>query len=215
MEFIISFFGIITNIDEYLKIFVANHGTFVYFLVFLIIFLETGTIIFAFLPGDTLIFAAGALAASSHLNIIMLLFILSIGAILGDSVNYYIGKNFGHVIINKNIIKAEQLEKTHVFFEKHGGQTIIYSRFVPIVRSLAPLVAGMSNMEYKYFLKFNIFGGILWTISFLFLGYFFGNIPYVKNNFHYIVLAVILFSLLLSLISFLYKKIKQKYKSKR
>ena len=196
MEYISGLFHIILHVDEYLKTFTDQYGLLTYVLLFIIIFCETGVVIFPFLPGDSLLFAAGALAAIGGLNIYFLLILLIISAILGDTVNYHIGRNFGNAIVKKNIIKKTHLDQTHEFFKKHGGKTIIYARFVPIVRTLAPFVVGISEMDYKYFLKYNIFSGILWAGLFLFLGYFFGNIPFVADNFSTVILAIIFVSLL-------------------
>ena len=167
MEYISGLFHIILHVDEYLKTFTDQYGLLTYVLLFIIIFCETGVVIFPFLPGDSLLFTAGALAAIGGLNIYFLLILLIISAILGDTVNYHIGRNFGNAIVKKNIIKKTHLDQTHEFFKKHGGKTIIYARFVPIVRTLAPFVVGISEMDYKYFLKYNIFSGILWAGLFL------------------------------------------------
>ncbi len=209
MEYISGLFHIILHVDEYLKTFTDQYGLLTYVLLFIIIFCETGVVIFPFLPGDSLLFAAGALAAIGGLNIYFLLILLIISAILGDTVNYHIGRNFGNAIVKKNIIKKTHLDQTHEFFKKHGGKTIIYARFVPIVRTLAPFVVGISEMDYKYFLKYNIFSGILWAGLFLFLGYFFGNIPFVADNFSTVILAIIFVSLLPPFISYFAAKMKK------
>ena len=209
MEYISGLFHIILHVDEYLKTFTDQYGLLTYVLLFIIIFCETGVVIFPFLPGDSLLFTAGALAAIGGLNIYFLLILLIISAILGDTVNYHIGRNFGNAIVKKNIIKKTHLDQTHEFFKKHGGKTIIYARFVPIVRTLAPFVVGISEMDYKYFLKYNIFSGILWAGLFLFLGYFFGNIPFVADNFSTVILAIIFVSLLPPFISYFAAKMKK------
>ena len=209
MEYISGLFHIILHVDEYLKTFTDQYGLLTYVLLFIIIFCETGVVIFPFLPGDSLLFAAGALAAIGGLNIYFLLILLIISAIMGDTVNYHIGRNFGNAIVKKNIIKKTHLDQTHEFFKKHGGKTIIYARFVPIVRTLAPFVVGISEMDYKYFLKYNIFSGILWAGLFLFLGYFFGNIPFVADNFSTVILAIIFVSLLPPFISYFAAKMKK------
>ena len=209
MEYISGLFHIILHVDEYLKTFTDQYGLLTYVLLFIIIFCETGVVIFPFLPGDSLLFAAGALAAIGGLNIYFLLILLIISAILGDTVNYHIGRNFGNAIVKKNIIKKTHLDQTHEFFKKHGGKTIIYARFVQIVRTLAPFVVGISEMDYKYFLKYNIFSGILWAGLFLFLGYFFGNIPFVADNFSTVILAIIFVSLLPPFISYFAAKMKK------
>lgn len=208
MDYLLGIFKFIIHIDDYLKYFVDNYGILTYVILFIIIFCETGLVIFPFLPGDSLLFAAGALASIGHLNIFTLLVILIISAILGDTVNYHIGKNFGQIILKKGIIKKKHLDETYKFFQKHGGKTIVYARFVPIVRTLAPFISGISKMNYKYFLKYNIFSGFLWVIIFTLLGYFFGNIPFVTHNFSIVILAIIGISLLPPIISGIYKKFK-------
>lgn len=207
MEYLVGLFKFIMHIDEYLRYFVDNYGLLTYFILFVIIFCETGVVIFPFLPGDSLLFAAGALASIGYLNIFILIGALIISAILGDSANYHIGKNFGDIIIKKGIVKQKHLDKTYDFFEKHGGKTIVYARFAPIVRTLAPFISGVSRMNYNYFIKFNILSGILWAGSFLLLGYFFGNIPFVADNFSIVILVIIFISLLPPVITALYKKI--------
>jgi membrane-associated protein len=211
MEIIQHFIDIILHVDQHLEDFTQNYGTLVYVLLFLIIFCETGLVVCPFLPGDSLIFAAGAVAAMSNpINPILIFIIIFVAAVLGDTVNYHIGKNFGHIIIRRNLIKQAHLEKTHAFFEKHGGKTIVYARFVPIVRTLAPFVAGISKMSYKYFIKYNFFGGLLWTGGFLLLGYFFGNIEIVKKNFSLVVLAIIFLSLVPPIITYISSKFSKK-----
>lgn len=208
MEYITGLFHVILHVDEHLKTFTDQYGLLTYILLFIIIFCETGVVIFPFLPGDSLLFAAGALAAIGGLNIFVLLILLIISAVLGDTVNYHIGRNFGHIIVRKNLIKKAHLDKTHEFFRKHGGKTIVYARFVPIIRTLAPFVVGISEMDYKYFLKYNIFSGILWAGLFLFLGYFFGNIPFVADNFSTVIFAIIFISLLPPFIAYVFEKLK-------
>ena len=212
MEYIQFLIDFILHIDEHLYEFTSNYGTLTYALLFGIIFLETGVVVCPFLPGDSLIFAAGALAGAGLLNPFLLFIIMFIAAVLGDTANYHIGKNFGDVIIRKKYIKQSHLDKTHAFFEKHGGKTIVYARFVPIVRTLAPFVAGMGKMSYSYFIKYNFFGGFLWTASFTALGYFFGNIDFVKNNFSMVILGIIFVSLLPPIITYISSKFSKKDK---
>ena len=200
---IIEFF---LHVDKHLADVVSNYGTWTYAILFLVIFCETGLVVCPFLPGDSLIFAAGALAGAGLLNPILLFVIIFIAAVIGDTVNYHIGKNFGHIIIRKNWVKQAHLDKTHDFFEKHGGKTIVYARFVPIVRTLAPFVAGISKMNYTYFIRYNFFGGFLWTIIFVLLGYFFGTMDFVQKNFSLVIIAIIVISLLPPFISYLYER---------
>ena len=200
-----------------LETFVRTAG---YIGTFLIIFAETGFVFTPFLPGDSLLFAAGAMAAimPESLNIFVLLITLSAAAILGDTLNYWIGHWIGPKAFNGKIkfLKKEYLEKTHEFFHKYGGKTIILARFVPIVRTFAPFVAGAGTMHYPRFLMFNIIGGILWVSIFTLLGYFFGNIPFIKKNFELAVVAIIVLSLLPMVYEFVSHKIKQrKEKSKQ
>lgn len=195
--FIVDF---ILNIDQNLATLVSQYGVWVYAIIFGIIFLETGLVITPFLPGDSLIFAAGALAAlpSSSVKFPVIFLVMPIAAILGDACNYAIGHKFGVVLLDRfegRLIKAEHIEQTNAFFDKHGGKTIILARFVPFVRTFAPFVAGIGQMEYRKFGLFNIAGGLLWTWGFLLLGFFFGNIPVVKENFEVVILGIVFISI--------------------
>lgn len=187
--------NIFVHLDKYLILALERYGIFTYILLFLLIFLETGLVIMPFLPGDSLIFVAGTVVAASKLNFFVLLVILILAAILGDTVNYWIGKYFGKRLSNSRFVKKEYLWKTEEFYNKYGGATIIIARFIPIIRTFAPFIAGISDMEYKKFLSFNIIGGISWVAVFLIAGYFFGNIPFVQNNLTIIVWLLILISL--------------------
>jgi len=196
---ILSFIHIILNIDEYLLILIQNYGFLTYGIIFVIIFIETGLVIMPFLPGDSLLFAAGALAALGDLNIALIIFSLSIAAILGDTINYAIGKYLGPKFFKFDhsfLFNKKYLEKTEKFYEKHGKKTIVLARFVPIIRTFAPFVAGIGNMKYFDFLKYNIIGGIVWVTLFSLAGYFFGNIQIVKDNFSLVILAIIVISFL-------------------
>lgn len=206
MEYIQYLIDFILHIDKHLQAFTDAYGTLTYILLFMIIFIETGLVVCPFLPGDSLIFAAGALAGAGLLNPLLLLLLLFVAAVLGDTVNYHIGKNLGDFILKKRWIKQAHLDKTHDFFEKHGGKTIIYARFVPIVRTLAPFVAGISKMSYKYFIRYNIAGGFLWTVLFVTIGYFFGTIDFVQKNFSLVIIAIIILSLMPPFISYLYER---------
>lgn len=188
------------HLDEILPEITSAYGTWTYAILFLIIFLETGVVVTPFLPGDSLLFAAGAVAAldNSGLNVVFLFILLTVAAILGDTANYWIGHTIGPRAFSGNIpfLKKEYLERTHQFYEKYGGKAIVLARFVPIVRTFAPFVAGIGSMNYSRFIFYNIFGGVLWCATFIFLGYFFGNLPFVKRNFELVIIVIILISLL-------------------
>ncbi len=199
----------ILHIDKYLAQIVQNYGAASYAILFLIIFLETGFVITPFLPGDSLLFVAGALASKKVMNIFFLFFLFTIAAILGDTVNYWTGKYFGNKIEGSKWIKKEYLEKTNQFYEKYGGKTIILARFVPIIRTFAPFVAGVGKMNYIRFLSFNVVGGILWVAIFTFSGYFLGTIPWVEKNLTLVIIAIIILSLIPPAIEFLRHKRKK------
>lgn len=194
MEQIRFLIDLFLHLDEHLANIINQYGTWTYAILFLIIFMETGFVVTPFLPGDSLLFAAGTLAPLSDLNIWLIVVLLIIAAIAGDTVNYWIGHYLGERAYNIKWIKKEYLDRTHAFFQKHGGKTIFLARFVPIVRTFAPFVAGMGKMSYGYFFSYNVFGGIVWVLLFTFLGYFFGNIPFVKANFELVIIAIILVS---------------------
>jgi membrane-associated protein len=197
----------ILNADKYLEIIINKFGGGVYLVLFFIIFLETGLVITPFLPGDSILFVAGAFASTSNLNIIFLLVILSLAAILGDSLNYWMGNYIGEkVFLNNKLIKQEHIERTKEFYKKHGGKTIIMARFVPIIRTFAPFVAGIGKMNYARFLSFNIIGGILWVFTFVFAGYFFGKIPVVEKNLTFVILIIIFISIIPIIVEYLRQK---------
>jgi|SRR5687768_6838695 len=206
-------FDFILHIDEHLDNIIRQYGTWTYAILFAIIFVETGVVIMPFLPGDSLLFAAGAFAARGSLNPILLFVLLSIAAILGDSVNYSIGRYFGPraFTMDSRFLKKEYLDKAHAFYEKYGGRAIIFARFVPIVRTFAPFVAGAGYMTYSKFLLYNITGGIIWIALFVFAGYFFGNIPAVEKNFEIVIFAIIGVSIL----PMVYEYIQAKRRAKR
>lgn len=185
---------ILIHLDKYLAAFVAQYGVFTYAMLFGIIFAETGFVVTPFLPGDSLLFAAGAIASLGSLNFGFILVLLIIAAVLGDTVNYWIGHFFGQKIVDNPKIKfvnQEHIDKTEQFFKKYGGKTIILARFVPIVRTFAPFVAGVGTMDYKKFIAFNIIGGVLWVSILSSAGYFFGNLTFIKENFEYVIFAII------------------------
>ncbi len=192
------------HIDQYLGSFISAYGPFTYIILFLIIFAETGLVIAPFLPGDSLLFVSGIFAVQGAISILWLFVILSIAAILGDNVNYLIGKYLGkHLFANHKIIKEKNIARTKEFFEKYGGITIVYARFIPIIRTFAPFVAGVSKMNYRKFLFFNIIGGIAWVALFLGAGFFLGNVPLVKENLTAIIFIIIFISILPLVIRYL------------
>jgi|SRR3972149_10778214 len=192
-KFLIDIF---LHLDKYLGFVIDKFGVFTYIILFLIIFAETGFVVTPFLPGDSILFAVGALSAVGQLNILTLYVVILAAAILGDTVNYWIGYRIGPKIFENDnkYIKKEYLNKTKSFYEKHGGKTIILARFIPIIRTFAPFVAGVGIMNYRKFIIYNIFGGTLWVTLFIFLGYFFGNIKFVKDNFELAIVAIIFIS---------------------
>ena len=196
METIKFLIDLFLHLDEYLSQIITQYGTWTYALLFFVIFMETGFVVTPFLPGDSLLFAAGTFAALDALNIWVLLGLLVVAAIGGDTVNYWIGHTLGERAYNIKWIKKEYLDKTHAFFEKHGGKTIFLARFVPIVRTFAPFVAGIGKMSYGFFIRWNFIGGIVWVLLFTLAGYFFGNIPFVRANFEFVIIAIILISVL-------------------
>lgn len=198
MEIIYYLFDLFIHLDKHIAELINQYGTLTYIILFIVIFAETGLVFTPFLPGDSLLFAVGAFAAKGSFDVVLIFIILSIAAVLGDTINYWIGNYFGMKVFNLNLkfLKKEYLDKTHEFYEKYGGKTIIIARFVPIVRTFAPFVAGVGKMTYIKFFKYNVIGGLLWTSIFIFAGYFFGNLDFVKNNFSFIVLAIILISVL-------------------
>jgi len=197
VKFLIDF---ILHIDQHLVELVREYHTWIYLILFLIVFCETGLVVTPFLPGDSLLFAVGALAAvpSSELSLPLLLGLLIVAAILGDSFNYYVGSRIGEQIYLRNFwfLRRDHIDQTHRFYEKYGGRTIIYARFVPIVRTFAPFVAGVGKMNYRNFIYFNVIGALVWVLFFMLMGYMFGNMPAVKENFSLLILAIIVLSML-------------------
>jgi membrane-associated protein len=214
IDFIKSLIDFVLHIDQHLQVIVNDYQTWTYVILFLIIFAETGLVVTPILPGDSLLFAAGAIAAKPEvtLNVFFLLLLLCIAAVLGDLVNYHIGKAIGHRAFSGKykLLKVEYLEKTQQFYYKHGGKTIIYARFIPIIRTFAPFVAGIGTMSYAKFASFNVVGGVAWVSSFLLLGYFFGGLPVIKENFTYVVFGIIFVSILPPIIELLRNRSKSK-----
>ncbi len=204
MELIKSLIDFILHIDQHLVEIVNNYQTWTYLILFLIIFAETGLVVTPFLPGDSLLFATGAIIAKpeTDLNVILMMVLLIIAAVLGDMVNYHVGKYVGVKAFSGKyrFLKMEYLNKTQAFYDKHGGKTIIYARFVPIIRTFAPFVAGIGTMSYGKFATYNVVGGILWVTLFLFAGYFFGGLPAIRSNFTYVIFGIIFLSILPPLI---------------
>ncbi len=192
LSFLIDF---ILHLDKHLAEIISQYGMWTYAILFFIIFMETGFVVTPFLPGDSLLFAAGTFAALDALNIFMLVGLLIVAAILGDTVNYWIGHSLGERAYQSRWVKKEYLDRTHAFFEKHGGKTIFLARFVPIIRTFAPFVAGVGRMSYGYFITYNFVGGITWVMLFTLAGYFFGNIPFIKEHFSIVIIVIILLSL--------------------
>jgi membrane-associated protein len=207
MNIISLIIDFILHMDRYLPMIIQSLGIWTYAVLFFVIFMETGFVVTPFLPGDSLLFAAGAIAAlpGAGLNIFVFYVLMAAAAILGDTVNYWIGHFIGPRAFSGNIrfLKKEYLDRTQAFYEKHGGKTILLARFVPIIRTFAPFVAGVGQMRYGHFISYNIFGGILWTALFTFGGFFVGNLEIVRNNFSLIVVAIVLISTIPAIYEFL------------
>lgn len=211
MEFLTQFIDIFLHLDKHLFDIVQEYGTLTYVILFLIVFTETGLVIMPLLPGDSLLFAAGAIAANegTGLNVFLIIIILIVAALLGDNVNYFMGKKFGGEIKKRErilFLKREYLEKTEAFYEKHGGSTVIMARFIPIVRTVAPFVAGAGSMNYTKYIGYCVLGALLWVPSLTLLGYFFGNMEVVKKNFELVIFGIIGFSILPMVYQFLKSK---------
>ncbi len=196
MEIVKYIIDLFLHVDKNLVAIISQYGTLTYGLLFFVIFMETGLVVTPFLPGDSLLFAAGALAAMGSMKIGLLFLLMVVAAILGDTVNYWIGHKIGRGVFEKGsrFFKKEYLEEAEAFYAKHGGAAIFLGRFVPIVRTFVPFVAGVSEMSYKHFITYNIVGGLSWVTLFLMGGFLFGNIPFVKENFHYVVVLIVLIS---------------------
>ncbi|MEF2245994.1 MULTISPECIES: DedA family protein [unclassified Paenibacillus] len=214
MEIIKNLISFIIHIDKHLVEIIDMFGNWSYAILFLIVFVETGVVIFPFLPGDSLLFASGAFAAQGAFNLGILMLVFFAAAVIGDTVNYHIGKKVGTVIRPDTwfgkLINQEKMDKAEAFFNKHGGKTIIIARFMPFIRTFAPFVAGASRMNYRYFIAYNIIGAVIWVGLCTTAGYYFGNIPVIKNNFSTVLLLIIFVSVLPAIIAFLKEKFKKK-----
>ncbi|MBC9812503.1 DedA family protein [Crocinitomicaceae bacterium CZZ-1] len=218
MEVLHSFLDFFLHLDDHLFEMILNYGVWIYAILFLIIFVETGLVVMPFLPGDSLLFAAGTFCAgitkdgqTAELNLWLVLILLLIAAVIGDALNYYLGKRVGLKMLQwkirgKQLVKQEYIDKTHTFYEKHGPKTIIIARFVPIVRTFAPFVAGIGEMSYGKFFRFNLIGGFSWVVGLTLLGYFFGGLEIVQENFETVIFGIILISIIPIIIEFIRNK---------
>ncbi|MCF6767544.1 DedA family protein [Thiotrichales bacterium 19S11-10] len=195
MEWISTVIDFVLHLNVHLVEMVEYFGLWVYAILFTVVFLETGIVLAPFLPGDSLLFAAGSISSFTEINVHLLVMLLISAAFFGDMCNYWIGHYFGAFLVRKKIVKQKYIDKTHEFFERHGGKTIIIARFVPIIRTFAPFVAGMSDMSYRRFMSFNIVGAVLWVVLVTYAGYFFGNMPIIKDNFTIVIFVIILLSI--------------------
>ncbi|MDZ5253505.1 DedA family protein [Clostridium sp. LIBA-8841] len=211
MNLISNFLNLILHLDKYLGAFITNYGTLTYLVLFLIILAETGLVVTPFLPGDSVIFASATFCALGLLNIYILVPLLLVAAIAGDTLNYSIGKFLGGKLLkNSKIIKKEYIEKTNAYYDKYGGKTLIIARFMPIIRTFAPFVAGIGTMKYKNFLTYNAIGGFVWVLLVSSLGYFFGNIKIVADNFSIVIMGIIVVSILPAIIGLLKSRFSSK-----
>jgi membrane-associated protein len=206
MEFISKIIDFILHLDKHLSALIQTYGLWTYLILFAVIFCETGFVVTPLLPGDSLLFAAGTFAAAGALKVLWLFLLLSAAAVLGDTVNYWIGHFIGPKVFHKErtrFFRQEYLDRTHQFYEKYGPETIIIARFVPIIRTFAPFVAGIGRMSYWKFISYNVIGGVGWVAIFVFGGYFFGNIPFIKRHFGLVIIAIIIISLLPAVAEFI------------
>jgi membrane-associated protein len=206
VELLSGFIDLVLHLDRHLLELAREYGIWIYGILFLIVFLETGVVVTPFLPGDSLLFVAGALAATGEMDIRALVLLLILAAILGDSLNYAIGRYFGPRVFrfeDSRFFKRAYIDRTHAFFERHGGKTIVIARFVPIIRTYAPFVAGIGHMPYRRFLAFNVAGAVLWVGLLANAGYLFGNLPVIRNNLTLVILGIIFVSLLPGIAEFL------------
>lgn len=196
MDWLHYLIDILLHIDKHLANIISEYGTLTYAILFMVIFIETGFVVMPFLPGDSLLFAAGAFLAMDAFNLPILLGVLAFAAVLGDTVNYWIGRSIGQRAYTLSWVNREHLDRAQAFYDTYGGKTIVLARFVPIVRTFAPFVAGIGRMPYSYFILYNIVGGVAWVLICVFAGYFFGNIPVVKQNFELVILGIVAISIL-------------------
>ena len=222
MTLLKDFLDFFLHLDAHLFVLIQDYGLWIYGILFLIIFFETGLVVMPLLPGDSLLFAAGTFCAgvvkngeTAELNLFLVLGLLIVAAILGDGLNYFFGKTIGLKVLqwkvgNRQIVKQKYIDQTHAFYEKHGSKTIIIARFVPIVRTFAPFVAGIGNMSYQKFLRFNVIGGVAWVSGLTLLGYFFGNMSFVQKNFEVVIFGIVGLSLLPMVVEILKAKLKSK-----
>jgi membrane-associated protein len=206
VELLSGFVDLVLHLDRHLLELVREHGPWIYGILFLIVFLETGVVVTPFLPGDSLLFVAGTLAASGEMSIQLIVVLLIAAAILGDSLNYAIGRYLGPRVFrfeDSRFFRQAYIERTHAFFERHGGKTIVIARFIPIIRTYAPFVAGIGRMPYRRFAAFNVGGAVLWVGLLAYAGYFFGNLPIVRNNLTMVILGIIFLSILPAIVEFL------------
>ena len=222
MTLLKDFLDFFLHLDAHLFVLIQDYGLWIYGILFLIIFVETGLVVMPLLPGDSLLFAAGTFCAgvvkngeTAELNLFLVLGLLIVAAILGDGLNYFLGKTIGLKVLqwkigNRQIVKQKYIDQTHAFYEKHGSKTIIIARFVPIVRTFAPFVAGIGNMSYQKFLRFNVIGGVAWVSGLTLLGYFFGNMSFVQKNFEVVIFGIVGLSLLPMVVEILKAKFTSK-----
>jgi membrane-associated protein len=206
MDIILKFIDLFIHLDKYISTLLQMFGGWTYLVVFLVVFCETGLVVTPILPGDSLLFGLGAFAAKGDLDPVLLVVLLSLAAIIGDTVNYAVGKFLGPKVFQRAdgyLFKKEYLDRTHAFYEKHGGKTIIIARFVPIVRTFAPFVAGIGSMTYGRFISYNVIGGIAWVATFVLGGYYFGNLHFVKQNFTFVIMAIIFVSILPGIVEYI------------
>ncbi len=206
MELIASFFDVLVHLDQHLTALVGKYGVWIYAILFLIIFCETGLVVTPFLPGDSLLFVAGTVAAAGGMDVHLLVVLLIVAAILGDTVNYGFGHYLGPKVFHYEDsvwLNRRHLDRAHEFYERHGGMTIVIARFVPIIRTYAPFVAGIGAMTYRRFLAYNVGGAVLWVVSLTYAGYFFGNIPIIKQNLTLVVIGIIILSILPGVVEYL------------
>lgn len=205
MELLAGFVDVVLHLDQHLRALSQAYGGWIYAILFLIVFLETGVVVTPFLPGDSLLFVAGTIAAAGELNVHALVLLLIVAAILGDSLNYAIGRYLGPRVFrfeDSRFFKRAYIDRTHAFYERHGGKTLIIARFIPIIRTYAPFVAGIGAMEYRRFLMFNVSGAVLWVVSLAYAGYFFGNLEIVKKNLSVVIVGIIFLSILPAIVEY-------------